>query len=302
MEINKLKEIASYALSKAKEMGADDAQCRVRYSVTDEINIDAGEFSLMRSTFDNSLTINVIKDMKKGTIAINKLDKASIDAAAKECVEAAEVSAVDDCLSIAPVIDNKDFSEGVLESDRDKFFDRIEEYATDIKEQFPKVFIEQLIADFYESKSVFANTNGVEFSNRVAYYSAGAMYSAHDGDKTTSFNSNGVDFYNLDEKIIDKGMQKQMYKLCEKELEAEPFEGKFTGKAIFAPSCVTDIVGTAISNFTSDGALIEGTTPWKDMLHKKVASDSLTVSAIPLDKRVVGGESENSRSMISRVV
>ena len=71
--------------------------------------------------------MKVIKDMKKGVIAINKTDKESIDAAAKECIAAAEVAAEDDCLSIADLEENEDFEFGVSESNREKFFERIKE-------------------------------------------------------------------------------------------------------------------------------------------------------------------------------
>lgn len=290
MEISKLKEIAQYTLSCLKNHGADHAQCKVRHVLADEINIDAGEFSLMRSTFDNAITMKVIKDNKKGVIAINKFDFTAIDTAAKDCVENAVVSAVDDCLSISDNQENEDFVFGVENGDRDKFFDRINEYITDMSADYPKVFIEQLIAEYSESKSVFANTNGVEFSYKAAYYSMGSMYSAHDGDKTTSFNSTGIDFVNLDEKILDKGTQRMMYDLCEKELEAVPFEGKFTGSAVFAPSCLGDIIGSAVGNFTGDMAIIDSTSPWRNKLGQQVASDSLSVSLIPIDSRVIGGE------------
>lgn len=291
MELSDIKKIAQYTLSCLKKYGADDAQCKISCGSSDEINVDTGEFSLMRSTFDSSVTMKVIKDMKKGVISINKTDEKSIDEAAKECVANAEVSAVDDCLSIAEKIDeNEDFACGVESSDRDKFFDRINEYVTDLKESFPKVLVEQLIADYSEVKTVFANTNGVEFSNRAAYYSMGSMYSAHDGDKTTSFNSMGIDFTDLDKKILDMGTQRMMYELCEKELEAVPFEGKFTGTAVFAPSCLGDIIGTAIDNFTGDDSIIDGTSPWRFKKGTNVASDCLSVSLIPIDERVIGGE------------
>ncbi len=290
MEISQIKEIAQYTLSRLKEYGADDAQCKVKFGLVDEINVDAGEFSLMRSTFDSGVTMKVIKNNKKGVIAINKTDKASIDEAAKECIAAAEVSTEDDCLSIAVLDKNEDFVFGAEECDRDKFFDRINEYLEDMKKDYPKVFIEQLIADYSEGKSVFANTNGVEYSYTAAYYSLGSMYSAHDGEKTTSFNSTGIDFVDLNEKIIDKGTQRMMYEMCEKELEAVPFEGKFTGTAVFAPSCLCDIIGTAVDSFTGDDTIIDSTSPWRKKLGEKVASDNLTVSLIPIDDRIIGGE------------
>lgn len=300
MEISQLKEIAQYTLSCLKENGADDAQCKVSFGKVDEINVDAGEFSLMRSTFDSSVTMKVIKDMKKGVIAINKIDKESIAEAAKECIAAAEVSTQDDCLSIAEKDENEDFYCGAEECDRDKFFDKIDEYVEDIKTDYPKVFIEQLIADYSESKSVFANTNGVEFSYKASYYSMGSMYSAHDGEKTTSFNSTGIDFTNLDKKIIDMGTQRMMYEMCEKELEAVPFEGKFTGTAVFAPSCLGDIIASAIDNFTGDDTIIDGTSPWRYKIGTKVASDKLTVSLIPVDERIIGGERYTSEGYKSR--
>ena len=290
MDLQQIKQTAQYALDCLKKYGADDAQCKVKCSTVDEINVDAGEFSLMRSTFDSSVTMKVIKTNKKGVIAINKTDSASIDAAAKECVANADVSVEDDCLSVSDNQENEDFESGVAESDRDKLFERIREYLDDLKNEFPKVFVEQLIADYSHSTSVFANTNGVEFSYKTGYYSMGTMYSAHDGDKTTSFNSTGIDFTDVNDRIMDKGSQRLMYRLCERELEAVPFEGKFTGKVIFAPSCLSDIVGTAIDSFTGDESIISTTSPWIKNLGEKVASEKLTVSLIPIDDRVIGGE------------
>ncbi len=291
MELSEIKKIARYTLSCLKKYGADDAQCKVVIGSSDEINVDAGNFSLMRSTFDSSVVMEVIKDMKKGVIAINKTDEKSIDEAAKECIENTAAAAEDDCLSIAEKTEeNEDFFDGVDNCDRDKFFDRINEYMTDLSRDYPKVLMEQLITDYSDITSVFANTNGVEFSNRNSYYSISTMYSAHDGDKTTSFNSTGLDFTSLDKKILDMGTQRMMYGLCEKELEAVPFEGKFTGTAVFAPSCLGDIIGTAVSDFTGSTAIIDGTSPWRYKKGTKVASESLTVSLIPIDKRVIGGE------------
>lgn len=290
MEISDMKDIARYALACLKKYGADEAQCKVRFGDVDEINVDAGEFSLMRSTFDSAVLMTVIKDKKKGVISINKTDRESIDCAAKECVASAEVAAVDDCLSMAEKDVNEDFVFGVEQGDRDKFFDRINEYVNDVKECYPKVIIEQLIARFFDSKSVFANTNGVEFSYRCNYYSLGSMYSAHDGDKTTSFNSTGIDFVDLDKKIIDMSTQRMMYKMCEKELLASPFDGKFTGTAVIAPSCLDSILAAAIGNFTGNSAIIDSTSPWRNKLGEKVASDILSVSLIPIDERTIGGE------------
>ena len=50
-----LKDAASYALEQLKKAGADDAAVIVTGGKIDELNIDGGEFSLMRSGFKSGL-------------------------------------------------------------------------------------------------------------------------------------------------------------------------------------------------------------------------------------------------------
>ena len=50
-----LKDAASYALEQLHEAGADDAAVIVTSGKIDELNIDGGEFSLMRSGFKSGL-------------------------------------------------------------------------------------------------------------------------------------------------------------------------------------------------------------------------------------------------------
>lgn len=281
--------IADRVLEKLNAYGADDAQVSVTKKAKNEINIDAGEFSLFRTTYSTAISMTAICGMKKGAASLNSVDDAELDLKAIECIESARASSRDEALSIAPLIRNAGFKYGVAKPDMDRFFDRVEEYMSDLRADYPKVFIEQLIADFESSENVFANTNGVRFDYDLGYYSLGTMYSAHDGDKVTSFNGTDVDFVDLDRRIIDIGVQRMMYDMCQKELDSEPFEGKFTGTAVFAPSCLGDIILTAIDEFASDGAVIENIGPWRDKLGKQVASPSLSVDLIPLDDRIIGG-------------
>ena len=58
-------EIAEYTLKALKNCGADAAQCIVGRSKKDELNVDGGKFSLMRSTFNTSISMKAIKDGKK---------------------------------------------------------------------------------------------------------------------------------------------------------------------------------------------------------------------------------------------
>lgn len=298
--MNKNKEIAIYTLEALKKAGADHAQCIVSSGVVDEINVENGEFSKIRSLFDGGIVMKAIKDNKKGVIALNNLELSAIDFAAKECVDSAMASASDDAVRIAELTTNKNFSTGISVCEREAFFDRVNEYVADIKNLYPKITLEQLIASYVYGESILMNTNGVEYEQKNGYYSISPMFSAQDEEHSTSFNYFGIIFSSLDEKLIDMGMQKSVYEQTEKQLEAAPFEGKFSGKALIVPLCLNDFIDMAIGNFVSDSNIINGTSPWRYSLGKKVASESLTLSIKPNDKRMVSGERVTDDGYISQ--
>lgn len=292
-------EIAIYALEALKKAGADHAQCMVATGKTDEFNVDGGEFSLMRSLFNSAISLKALKDGKKGIITANRLDKESIDNAVKDCIAAAESSVVDEAESIAEKGNNENFVSGVLTPDRDLHFDRIREFMEDVRRDYPKIMIEQLITKYSRSQRVFMNTNGVEYSYEHGSYDLETMFSAHEGEVASSFNGYGINFLDLDKKLIDLWLQRTLLAESEKQLYTKPVSGKFVGKLLITPACLAEILLTAFNNFISDGTIIDGTSPWKEMLGKQVAPEMLTISTRPLDDRVVCGErftSEGYRS------
>lgn len=283
-------EIARYALEALKKAGADHAQCMVATGKTDEFNVDGGEFSLMRSLFNSAISLKALKDGKKGIITANRLDKESIDNAIKECVAAAESSVADEAESIAEKGNNENFVSGVLTPDRDLHFDRIREFMEDVRRDYPKIMVEQLITKYSHSERVFMNTNGVEYSYERGCYDLETMFSAHEGETASSFNGYGINFLDLDKKLIDLWLQRTLLAESEKQLYTKPVSGKFVGKLLITPACLAEILFTAFNNFISDGTIIDGTSPWKEMLGKQVAPEMLTISTRPLDDRVICGE------------
>lgn len=284
------KEIAAYTLDALKKAGADHAQCIVSTDKVDEFNVDGGEFSLLRTLFNSSIVMKALKDGKKGVISANKLDKESIDKAVQECIAAAESSVSDEAESIAPKIKNGDFVSGVMTPDKEKLFDRLQEYLADLKTDYPKIILEQLISKYIHSECVFMNTNGVEYTYTYGNYDISTMFSAHEGEKSSSFNGYYAKFDSLDKKLMDIGMQRTLYAESEKQIDTRPINGKFVGKVIITPACLAEILAIAFGNFISDLTIIDGTSPWKSMLGKQVASDKLSIYTKPLDERVVCGE------------
>ena len=95
------KETINYCLDSLKKAGADKAACTMSVSEKKELNVEIGEMTLLRTTFNTNMGISVIKDQKKGATSINKTDKDSIDDAVKLVLEMAEGSQPDDAYDIS---------------------------------------------------------------------------------------------------------------------------------------------------------------------------------------------------------
>jgi len=284
------KDIAIYALDALKKAGADHAQCIVKSGKLDELNVDGGKFSLLRTLFTSSIALKALKDGRKGTIAINRLDRDSVDKAVAECIESAKSSVPDEAEAISEKINNENFQTGVLTPDRDRLFDRLQEFLDHTRKSYPKSMIEQLVSSYSKTETLLMNTNGVEFNNNCGKYNLYLMFSAHENEKTSSFMDYNFDFANLDRKLIDIGMMNTLLKESEKQIYTKPFSGKFTGKILITPVCLIDILMMTIGNFMSDATIIDGTSPWISKLGEQVSSSRLSLSTIPLDSRIVAGE------------
>ena len=65
------KETVIYCLDALKKAGADKAACSLNMMEKKELNVEIGEMTLLRTTFNNNMGISVIKDQKKGSTSIN---------------------------------------------------------------------------------------------------------------------------------------------------------------------------------------------------------------------------------------
>lgn len=283
-------EIAEYVLSALKAEGADAAQCIVRKSKKDELNVDGGKFSLMRSILSVHISMRAIKDGKKGVISINQSTKEAIDRAAMQCIAAAESSVSDKAVQIAPFTARAEYRSGASKPKLDKLFDRTDEFLRQAKSEFPKVSFEQFISDYKYSEKIYMNTNGTVLKYSHGEYSFNTMFSAHDGTSSSSFNGYSNVFDNLDKPFMDIGIQRNLLADSEKQLNTISVGEKFVGKVIYSPDCFGDLLGTVLSLFASTGVLVDGSSPWKNSLNKKVASEQLTLRSIPLDERITVGQ------------
>lgn len=294
-----LKDIALFTLSQLKAAGADTAQCEASSGETQEFNVDGGHFSLFRTLFDSSLSLTAFVKNRRGTASLNKFDEASVSAAARSAVTSAMSSEPDPAWELCNDGGEREFEDGVTTPDTEKLFFRTEELLADIARLYPSVMMEQMIVSYEKEDSVYANSNGVTYVSHSGCYGVSLMYSAHDGEKASSFFEKSFTFTSLDKPFIGFSDVRSGLRDIVKQTETSPYSGKFTGTAILPPQCLGEFIGYAADNFAGERTVLDGTGIWKDKLGKKVASDCLTVSVSPLDKRVVCGERYTSEGFVS---
>ena len=283
-------EIAAYALQALMKAGADKAACRLSRGRKDEFNVEANKFTLMRTLFNDQLYLKAIRDDRKGVMMVNKLDKGSIDEAVAGCIALAASAPPDEAEDIAEKSENKTFDQRIGGAGMDKLFTRTKDFIEQVRDEFPRIVLESMTSDFNAAKTTYINSRGVEFNTDTEYYGLETMFSAKDGEKSSSFNGISANLSSIDAPFMDIDMHRALLSESERSLDARAIDGKFIGKVIVTPACDDMIWRTLVDCFLSDRAMIEGTSRWKDALGEKVADPKLTMRASPLHPGVVAGE------------
>ena len=283
-------ETAQYALEALKKAGAGKAHCWVSSDRKDEFSVEAGKFSLMRTLFNNNLSLLAIKENRKGTTTVNKLDRDSIDKAVADCMALASSALPDEAHDIAEKAENKNFDQSIGSADMDKLFSRTKDFAEQLNDEYPKIVLERMTSEFNSVQSSYVNSNGVEFNIDTENYSIGTSFSAKDGEKSSSFSGYGANLSSLETPFIDLDMHRTLLSESERSLDTRMVDEKFIGKVIVTPACEDMIWYTIIDCFLFDTSLIEGTSRWKDALGTKVTDSKLTMRAAPLHPGIVAGQ------------
>jgi len=285
-----MKDIAYYALDVLMKAGADKAACKASRSRKDEFNVEANKFTLMRTLFDDSLQLKVIKDQKKAETVVNKLDKDSIDRAVADCISLTSSAQSDEAEDIAGKVENKYFDRRIGGSDMDALFNRTKDFLDQVRDEFPKIVLEGMTSEFDSGHTAYVNSKGVEFTSDTEYYYFTTMFSAKDGERSSSFYDSWAVLSSLAKPFMDMGMQRTLLEESVRSLDTRMVDEKFTGKIIVTPACDDMIWRTLLNCFLSDWPMIEGTSRWKDALGAKVADSKLTFRASPLHPGIVAGE------------
>ena len=283
------RDTAEYGLEALLRAGAEKAQCALSRSRKTELNVEAGELSLMRTTFNSGMSYKAIKDGKRGVTSSNKIDRQTIDGTVDAVLEIADASETDPAYDIADRQDAQEFNAGPDEPDLDRMYERLESFLAQAGDAFPKAILENVILDFTSSHSIFLNSNGVDFTTSRGLYSFAVMFTSRDGKKASSFNYSGYSAADLEAELMDLGTVRTLLEQSAEQLDARPIGAKFTGDVILTPDCLDDFIGFFVGNFLSDFSLISGTSIYKDSLNEMVAAPIFSLHSRPSSDDLVGG-------------
>ena len=275
---------------KLREGGADRYVLNASRSVINEFNVDGGEFSLFRTLFSDGLSVTAYVGSKRGVISGNKLDDESIDGVAESVLAAANAAEPDDAWKVAPKEENRIFLKGAPYCDTDGLFAKFREFIETVQKDYPLILMEQSITSHNHVCNVYVNSSGTEFVTISGQYMLSAMFSGHDGDKTSSFVGEGFITDDLSSPFIGRSRLAKTLDETQRQIHTESFDGKFTGTLVAPPGLLQTLLESAIGNFASDGPILNGTSIWKDKLGEQVADPRLTISFIPSTELLPGGD------------
>ncbi len=262
----------------------------VSQSEKQELNVENGEFKLLRTVFNNSGSVKVFLGTKMGSVNGNELTEKGLRKLVAEARAAAESAVEDPCHDLAPDQGKDVFRQGVYEPDMDRFIERIREFLAAAAKEYPKVKIMAAIGSYDRWHWISRNTNGTEYEAFAGQYSFTVEASASDGEKTTGLNYTGFSMKTLDTPLMEMCDMRRVLEDTQNSIDPEPMQGKFEGTAILTPGCATQFLYMTLGNYIQDGVIINGTSQWLDKVGEQVADEKLTVALKPYDERIVVGE------------
>ena len=277
-----------YCIDALLTAGAHKAQCVLHQTEKHELNVVAGEISLLRTTYDTQLSLTSILDQKQGSVTINQLDQVSLDNSIQEVIALTQSSTVDPAYDIAEQQAPKEFFSGPESPDLDRMYDKLARYLAYCQTTYPNTMQEEVNFDFTLKHTFLQNSNGVDFSARQGLYNFMTMFTSKEGKDTSSFNATGFSTKSFDDELHEYGTVNTLLKQSGEQVRTQPLAQPFTGDLIITPDCLEEFI-EFITGYLRDYALISGNSIFKDQLQNPIASEKFTLHSCPMSEEIADG-------------
>ncbi len=264
-------DFAAVLVDRAMRDGADNAQVHHAGTERFEIDFNARGVDLLRTTSDEATTIVLFRGGKRGSATVNSRDNATLDGALASARLAADAGIVDPANDVAAAPLLPPSRRGHETADRDAMVEAVLGCTRELAVDYPLIRTRNSLYSFNVRDVIFANSRGVRQRQRRAWYQFGAMFSAKDGPRVTSFNYSGGASYEPFERLLGVGTVERLLDETLKSFGARPVPEKFVGDVIITPDCLRHLTFT-IAGALNGYALMAGTTPYKGRRGETIAS------------------------------
>lgn len=242
IELRKLAMDTIYAL---REAGAEQAECTVTISSTEESNSLGKAVYLLREFENTNIDLTAIKGGIKSTMQINQLDEESLRAAARRCIAMAECAGEGrqwdpEQLAIGYKGSAQSSASLPVDIDKDKLYRRFEELMDNLRDEYPKIYSDAMVGLIHE-KSLYLNTSGQEIQEEHHRCFCGWQGTAVEGRdcSNTCFFHLDLNPQDLDQPFIDQGSARKALEEALKLIHTQSIPGQsFVGTLILPPQMV----------------------------------------------------------------
>lgn len=260
--------------------GFDHAEVVCMNEHMTEMQVDFSDFSLLRNTDIDQLTLRGIKDEKYAVVIINQLDDNSIQTAIARLVEAVQSAPKDSARSFAPPQLVPTNEMGPLEPMHYQMHERVSQFLKAVGDSYPECMLKQSLLRYIRTRILRVNTSGLETDSTEGYYSHGVRFLSKRNGKTSSINYSGAYAPDLERELLEWGGLRRSIESSSREIAVTPFKGKLEGPLIVTPEVLQRLLEFWLAHLRDD-RVINGTSRFRNSLDKPVASPLLSLSIEP---------------------
>ena len=274
-------DFAAELVRRATDGGADAAQVTTVDVDRFEIDFSERKVDLLRSTANETTTILVLRGGKRGSATLNGRNEEAVEAALHSALMAAEAGLADPANAVADAPSLPPRRHGAEAPDRDAMIATVLAYVGELNTRYPLIRTRNSTYTFFAKDTAFANSLGVQQQQRRAWYQFGAMFSAKDGARATSFNYSGAASYAPFERLLAVGTVGRLIEETLRSFDARPVPEKFVGDVILTPDCVYHLM-FVLARALGGYELLAGTSPYRDKAGEPIASPLFSLLNRPL--------------------
>jgi PmbA protein len=272
---SRLRSIAERVLEQMRAQGFGHAQVTASHTAQDEINVNRGEPSLLRSTESIGISMLGLVDGRMAMAELADFDDEVIGARIAGLFEDAQVAPRDAANAVSSG-ERANIQKGPQEADFDLLATKLKDLLSFRESETPLMHIEAS-ASHRLQRTYTLTSGGSNLACRLGWYAMNVLGTAREGKNSSSFNYAGgtteslaglhtADFFGIG----------QMMRETTRQIHTQSMRERFVGEVVLTPSAVGFLLAWLLGQL-GDTPLIAGSSLYRDHIGQEVASPHLSV-------------------------